>query len=84
MSARPLATRLKRPERPIHDARGTCWTYQGRQFSASETCLNPQEEAELHYLRDLVAFYEQKLHGYEAWERSVHFALNTGDGSYRP
>lgn len=27
---------------------------------------------------------EKRLRGYEAWERSVNEALNSGDGSYRP
>lgn len=38
---------------PVYDAALNCWTYAGRCFYASPTNINPQENAELHYLRDL-------------------------------
>lgn len=71
-----------RPEEPTYT--DGAWTYKGRKFYGSPTNSNPQENAELHYLRDLCAWQERELRGYRSWASSVNEALNSGDGSYRP
>lgn len=43
-----------------------------------------REAAVEKYRRVFCAPLEKRLRGYEAWERSVNEALNSGDGSYRP
>jgi hypothetical protein len=84
MSPETGKPRLKRPDKPIYDADQDCWTYNGQRFFPTHTDLNVEQTVELQYLRDLTRFYEQELRGCDALERSIHEALNTGDGSYRP
>jgi hypothetical protein len=76
-------SRYPKPQEPTTDENGVA-TYNGRKFYSSPSNINPQENAELHYLRDLCAWQERQLRGYASWERSVNEALNTGDGAYRP
>ena len=40
--------------------------------------------SEVTYLRDWQAWARRRLKSLEAFERGVHEALNSGDGSYRP
>lgn len=41
-------------------------------------------EKAAHDAEEIVCKLRQRIDGYEAWERSVNEALNSGDGSYRP
>lgn len=74
---------IRKPQEPTTDAQGVA-TYNGRQFFNSQGWTTGSDRAELTYLRDLVAYYEAEIYGYECWARSVNEALNRGDGSYRP
>lgn len=76
--------RLARPDPPLHDPQTHRWTYHGQHFTDAAVRCTAEQFTELLYLRDLARFHEQELRGYEAWERSINEALNTGDGSYRP
>lgn len=48
------------PAEPSYDDALNCWTYRGRCFYSSPTNINPQENAELHYLRDLCAWLQRR------------------------
>lgn len=60
--------------------------YNGRRFYGTGIGCNGHADmrAEVTYLRDWQAWAQRQLNGLHAFERSVHEALNSGDGAYRP
>lgn len=60
--------------------------YNGRKFFGDGMGCNghAHDRAELTYLRDWKAWAERQLRSLRAFERGVHEALKSGDGSYRP
>lgn len=78
-------TKDPEPQEPTYVKEGE-WLYNGRTFYGMGFGCNGHGDlrSELTYLRDWQTWARRQLKSLEAFSSSVHEALNSGDGSYRP